>query len=250
LPLYAYRCTQCGHLFEKIQNFSADAGVSVPQMRRRSGAAIDRARPQLQGRWLVCQRLRRQKLRARRRILHRFQDGFNYDGIQTRFQQDSRTGRDQILRRNHVGVLIPRPGIEQHHPILRRQKSRRQQMIVRRRSRRALRRQQQPLMRRPVLQRSKICSSVSASAVPPDSRTISRMIESPYGLGTRRPRQRYARSATSGSPLSLVVGPRHRRASRRLDRDHLRPLPVTQPSCSISSNAFHMPIRPTPPPVG
>jgi putative FmdB family regulatory protein len=23
LPLYAYRCTQCGHRFEKIQNFSA-----------------------------------------------------------------------------------------------------------------------------------------------------------------------------------------------------------------------------------
>jgi putative FmdB family regulatory protein len=24
LPLYAYRCTQCGNRFEKIQNFSAD----------------------------------------------------------------------------------------------------------------------------------------------------------------------------------------------------------------------------------
>jgi putative FmdB family regulatory protein len=24
LPLYAYRCTQCGHRFEKIQNFSSE----------------------------------------------------------------------------------------------------------------------------------------------------------------------------------------------------------------------------------
>ena len=24
MPLYAYRCTQCGHRFEKIQNFSAE----------------------------------------------------------------------------------------------------------------------------------------------------------------------------------------------------------------------------------
>jgi len=31
LPLYAYRCTQCGHRFEKIQNFSASPELECPQ---------------------------------------------------------------------------------------------------------------------------------------------------------------------------------------------------------------------------
>jgi len=31
LPLYAYRCTQCGHRFEKIQNFSAEPELVCPQ---------------------------------------------------------------------------------------------------------------------------------------------------------------------------------------------------------------------------
>ncbi|MGO9319164.1 MAG: FmdB family zinc ribbon protein [Terracidiphilus sp.] len=30
LPLYAYRCTQCGHRFEKIQNFSAVQELICP----------------------------------------------------------------------------------------------------------------------------------------------------------------------------------------------------------------------------
>src|ERR1017187_8184449 len=30
LPLYAYRCTQCGHRFEKIQNFSAEPELVCP----------------------------------------------------------------------------------------------------------------------------------------------------------------------------------------------------------------------------
>jgi len=30
LPLYAYRCTQCGHRFEKIQNFSAEPEIACP----------------------------------------------------------------------------------------------------------------------------------------------------------------------------------------------------------------------------
>jgi putative FmdB family regulatory protein len=30
LPLYAYRCTQCGHRFEKIQNFSAEPELACP----------------------------------------------------------------------------------------------------------------------------------------------------------------------------------------------------------------------------
>ena len=31
LPLYAYRCTQCGHKFEKIQNFSAEPETKCPE---------------------------------------------------------------------------------------------------------------------------------------------------------------------------------------------------------------------------
>ena len=31
MPLYAYRCTQCGHKFEKIQNFSAEPETECPK---------------------------------------------------------------------------------------------------------------------------------------------------------------------------------------------------------------------------
>ena len=31
MPLYAYRCTQCGHRFEKIQNFSAEPEHVCPK---------------------------------------------------------------------------------------------------------------------------------------------------------------------------------------------------------------------------
>jgi len=31
VPLYAYRCTQCGHGFEKIQSFSAEPETVCPQ---------------------------------------------------------------------------------------------------------------------------------------------------------------------------------------------------------------------------
>lgn len=31
MPLYEYRCTQCGHRFEKIQNFSAEPELECPR---------------------------------------------------------------------------------------------------------------------------------------------------------------------------------------------------------------------------
>ena len=31
MPLYAYRCTQCGHRFEKIQNFTAEPESECPK---------------------------------------------------------------------------------------------------------------------------------------------------------------------------------------------------------------------------
>ncbi|MGA7342288.1 MAG: FmdB family zinc ribbon protein [Terracidiphilus sp.] len=38
MPLYAYRCTQCGHVFEKIQNFSAELEKECP----RCGGPLER----------------------------------------------------------------------------------------------------------------------------------------------------------------------------------------------------------------
>jgi putative FmdB family regulatory protein len=38
LPLYAYRCTQCGHKFEKIQRFSAKPEKACPEC----GGALER----------------------------------------------------------------------------------------------------------------------------------------------------------------------------------------------------------------
>ena len=38
LPLYAYRCTQCGHRFEKIQKFSAEPELVCPEC----GGALER----------------------------------------------------------------------------------------------------------------------------------------------------------------------------------------------------------------
>lgn len=35
MPLYAYRCTQCGHRFEKIQRFSAKPLEQCPQCQGR-----------------------------------------------------------------------------------------------------------------------------------------------------------------------------------------------------------------------
>ena len=31
MPLYAYRCTKCGHRFEKIQNFNATPESECPK---------------------------------------------------------------------------------------------------------------------------------------------------------------------------------------------------------------------------
>ena len=31
MPLYAYRCTQCGHRFEKIQNFNSEQELVCPK---------------------------------------------------------------------------------------------------------------------------------------------------------------------------------------------------------------------------
>jgi putative FmdB family regulatory protein len=38
LPLYEYRCTQCGHRFEKIQSFNAEPETACPKC----GGALER----------------------------------------------------------------------------------------------------------------------------------------------------------------------------------------------------------------
>jgi putative FmdB family regulatory protein len=38
LPLYAYRCTQCGHQYEKVQKFSAEPDTVCPEC----GGAVER----------------------------------------------------------------------------------------------------------------------------------------------------------------------------------------------------------------
>ncbi len=38
MPLYPYRCTQCGHRFEKIQSFNAEPERACPQC----GGALER----------------------------------------------------------------------------------------------------------------------------------------------------------------------------------------------------------------
>lgn len=38
MPLYPYRCTKCGHRFEKIQSFNSEPETKCPQC----GAALER----------------------------------------------------------------------------------------------------------------------------------------------------------------------------------------------------------------
>src|ERR1700733_10208899 len=99
---------------------------------------------------------------------------------------------------------------------------------------------------------TRISESGIPRATPSDSRKTSSMIESPYGFGTRRPD---ANVAALGH-ISLTFAP----ASKALTIG-AQPADCTaiifgrfpgrtQPNSSSSAKAFHMPINPTPPPVG
>ena len=89
-------------------------------------------------------------------------------------------------------------------------------------------------------------------AKPPLSRTARRIRKSPIALGTRMPAATVCGILPAlGMFLARLEGADDRRAARRPGR---RPCagrfgPI-QPSASSSSNAFHMPISPVPPPVG
>src|ERR1019366_6091801 len=98
---------------------------------------------------------------------------------------------------------------------------------------------------------SSISSSLTAMAVPPEARTAASTRKSPSGLGTRKPAasvwapsKKRLRGSFSSKGRTTGAQPSACTAiifGRR---------PPIQPSFSISSNAFHMPIMPTPPPVG
>ena len=92
----------------------------------------------------------------------------------------------------------------------------------------------------------------TAIAVPWVSRSARRQMKPPSGDGTRRP---YARVCAFGPRLgalgALVEGLHDRRTAGGLHGDEARPSRRgSSRARAISSNAFHMPTRPVPPPVG
>ena len=94
-------------------------------------------------------------------------------------------------------------------------------------------------------------SSLTASAEPPLSRTAARIRKSPSALGTRSPEAtvwafRHISEASVPSSNAFGMGAQPSDCTETI-RGRSGPI---QPSCSISSNAFHMPMRPVPPPVG
>ena len=109
---------------------------------------------------------------------------------------------------------------------------------------------------RPVLRDSSCAAGVislsgTATAVPRVSRKAVRQMKPPIGEGTRRP---YASvlgdghgsvfAAPSTNPFTTGAQPSAWTLTSRGRRASIQPI-----AC-ISSNAFHMPTRPVPPPVG
>jgi len=96
---------------------------------------------------------------------------------------------------------------------------------------------------------SRISSSVTATAQPCVSRMARSTRKSPSALGTRMPRRRWPRPPRTrrppGPPRRRAPAARSRLACAAMSLGRSAPI---QPSASSSSKAFHMPIRPTPPP--
>lgn len=60
MPLYEYRCNQCGHRFEKIQSFSAEPLTECPKCQGELYRPLSAPALQIQGLRLVRERLRGQ----------------------------------------------------------------------------------------------------------------------------------------------------------------------------------------------
>ena len=99
---------------------------------------------------------------------------------------------------------------------------------------------------------STICASLTDTAVPPLSRIVRRIRKSAMARGTRRPSATvcaFSQVPAASAPLlkARMIGAQ---PSVWTDTILGRRPEVSQPIASISANAFHMPIRPVPPPVG
>ncbi len=98
-----------------------------------------------------------------------------------------------------------------------------------------------------------ISASLTATAVPPLSRIARSTRKSPTAFGTRSPSAIVfapshigARSACSSNAFTIGAQPS---ACTVTMRGRFEPAGI-QPIASSSSNAFHMPTMPVPPPVG
>jgi hypothetical protein len=94
-------------------------------------------------------------------------------------------------------------------------------------------------------------SSVADAASPPLAYTSARMMKSPSAFGTRSPDATVAAcshisDAGACASNAFTIGA-HPAACAAIMRGRRL---STSSMASSSSNAFHMPIRPTPPPVG
>jgi hypothetical protein len=104
----------------------------------------------------------------------------------------------------------------------------------------------------PTSRATRIISSSSTAMAPPlDRRRMSKIRKSPIAFGTRRPEATVYASGNSAayfSPASKAwtIGAQPAACTANM-RGRFAPI---QPSTSISSNAFHIPMRPVPPPVG
>ena len=89
-------------------------------------------------------------------------------------------------------------------------------------------------------------------AVPPLARTASRIMKSPTATGTRTPLAIVVAFSNFGAKRSPFANAVAMGAQPSLWQEIMRGLrdDLSQPSCSNSANAFHMPIKPVPPPVG
>ncbi len=91
-----------------------------------------------------------------------------------------------------------------------------------------------------------------ASATPPLPRTASRIMKSPTAAGTRMPLAMVAAFSNFLAKRSFFLNASAMGAQPVLWQEIMRGFldDLSQPSASSSAKAFHMPIKPVPPPVG
>ena len=151
------------------------------------------------------------------------------------------------------GYFCAAPGVEDHHVLAARDPAFGGQVLDRADAGGRLRADGDAFARRrrrhPLAELRLVDGDRAAAA----ARTASRIMKSPTAAGTRMPLAIVcALGERLGEALAALEGPHDRRAAVGLHGDHPRPAcrSASQPSSASSSNAFHMPISPVPPPVG